>query len=80
MGLPCDYIPLGIQLSLPAYGLVRTPLLVSYHFQNRSSHLMQLDLSMDASETFMFAGYKQVNLKGYLAIYLSVIVRGAVQN
>lgn len=59
-GLCVDSIPLTIELPLPAYGLVRTPLLVNYKFSNRSENLLQLELNMEASEAFMFAGYKQV--------------------
>lgn len=61
--LPVDYIPLFLKINLPAYGLVRTPLLVSYEFHNRSHQLVQLDVTMEASEAFMFAGYKQVYSK-----------------
>lgn len=58
-GLPIDWIPLDLKLNLPAYGLVRTPLLITYHLHNRSTQLIQLDVSMEASDAFMFAGYKQ---------------------
>ncbi|KAF5298216.1 hypothetical protein FQA39_LY02640 [Lamprigera yunnana] len=58
-GLTADWIPIDLELPLPAYGLVRTPLLVSYRFFNRSHHLIQLEMNMEASEAFMFAGYKQ---------------------
>lgn len=59
-GLPAEYVPLDVTLPLPAHGFVRTPLLVTYSFYNRSQHLLQLELTMGASEAFMFAGYKQL--------------------
>lgn len=59
-GLPSEYIPLDVSLTLPAHGFVRTPLLVTYNFYNRSQHLIQLELNMEASEAFMSAGYKQL--------------------
>lgn len=62
MGLIVEWVPLDIKITLPAFGLVRTPLLTTYELYNRSSQLIQLDISVDASEAFMFAGYKQVSL------------------
>lgn len=56
----CDWIPLDLKLVVPAHGFVRTPLLVSYNLYNRSHHLLQLDVVMEGSEAFMYAGYKQV--------------------
>ncbi|CAG9819021.1 unnamed protein product [Phaedon cochleariae] len=58
-GLSCDWIPLGIKLRVPAHGFVRTPMILSYLIENRSTDLIQLEVSMEASEAFMFAGYKQ---------------------
>ncbi|XP_017779460.1 PREDICTED: trafficking protein particle complex subunit 11 [Nicrophorus vespilloides] len=58
-GLIVDFIPLDLSVSLPAYGLVRTPLLVEYQLKNKSHHLIQLDVSVEGSEAFMFAGHKQ---------------------
>lgn len=59
VGLLIEWIPLDLKLNLPAFGLVRTPLLITYHLHNRSSQLIQLDVGIEASEAFMFAGYKQ---------------------
>lgn len=71
MGLLVDWVPLDLKINLPAFGLVRTPLLTTYEVYNKSSQLIQLDVSMDASEAFMFAGYKQVNSqKIYTASFL----------
>lgn len=61
-GLPVDEVPLRVECQLPAHGYVRTPMFVTFEIHNRSLQLMQLDMNMDASEAFMFAGYKQVGL------------------
>ncbi|KAI4461539.1 hypothetical protein MML48_5g00002769 [Holotrichia oblita] len=61
-GFIVDWIPLDIKISLPEHGFVRTPLLVQYHFLNKSHQLIQLDLNMEGSEAFMFAGYKQIHI------------------
>nr|XP_022918044.1 trafficking protein particle complex subunit 11 [Onthophagus taurus] len=58
-GLPIEWMPLDMKLTLPEHGLVRTPLLVLYHFINKSHQLIQLDLSMEGNDVFMYAGYKQ---------------------
>ncbi|VEN53813.1 unnamed protein product [Callosobruchus maculatus] len=58
-GLPCYFMPIGLKLAAPAHGFVRTPMLLKYHLENRSRHLIQLDVVMQATEAFMFSGYKQ---------------------
>lgn len=62
VGLPVDWVPLNLRVSLPAHGLVRTPLIIKYHIHNKSHQLIQLDVVMDKSEAFMYAGYKQVSI------------------
>lgn len=52
---------ISLKTELPAYGLVCTPLYVSYIIQNHSDYLITLRLTMEASE-FMFAGQKQVDI------------------
>lgn len=66
IGYFCDWIPLDLKLTVPAHGFVRTPLLVTYHLYNRSHHLLQLDVAMEGSEAFMYAGYKQVFITQFL--------------
>jgi hypothetical protein len=53
--------PLYVEMNLPAYGWVRTPMAVSYHIHNYTSQLLELELTMEASDAFMFAGHKQVH-------------------
>lgn len=70
-GLSVDEVPLFIDTVLPAYGFVRTPMSVTFQLYNRTQHLIQLDLTMDISEAFMFAGYKQVfNIKYIQYIFM----------
>ncbi|XP_060529048.1 trafficking protein particle complex subunit 11 [Cylas formicarius] len=60
-GYHCDWIPLNLKMTAPAHGFVRTPVIVSYHLINHSSHLVQLNLGMEANdeEAVMFAGYTE---------------------
>lgn len=55
--------PLYVGMNLPAHGWVRTPMAVSYHIHNYTSRLLELELSMEASDAFMFAGHKQLQLR-----------------
>lgn len=71
-GLPVDEVPLGIESVIPEHGFVRTPMPITFQLQNRSLHLIQLDMAIDASEAFMFAGYKQV---AFIYIYILKISR-----
>nr|XP_023021888.1 trafficking protein particle complex subunit 11 [Leptinotarsa decemlineata] len=61
-GLICDWIPIGLKMVAPSYGFLRTPMILSYHVQNRSQELVHLELAMEASEAFMFSGYKQFSV------------------
>jgi hypothetical protein len=55
-----ESIPLYVEMNLPAHGWVRTPMAVSYHIHNYTAYLLELELNMEASDAFMFAGHKQV--------------------
>ncbi|KAL3269164.1 hypothetical protein HHI36_008247 [Cryptolaemus montrouzieri] len=55
-------VPLKLGVTLPAHGIVRTPTVVNYTLENTSNHLIQLDINVDASDGFMFAGLKQFML------------------
>lgn len=52
----------GLEAKLPAHGWVRTPLCVSYFIKNHSDYLFTLRMTMEASDAFMFAGQKQVDV------------------
>lgn len=53
--------PIYVEMVLPAHGWVRTPMAVSYRIHNHTTRLIDVDLSMEASDAFMFAGHKQVS-------------------
>lgn len=53
---------IGLEAKLPAHGWVRTPLLVTYFIRNHSDYMITLRLTMEASDAFMFAGQKQVDI------------------
>ncbi|XP_025834501.1 trafficking protein particle complex subunit 11 isoform X2 [Agrilus planipennis] len=59
-GFEIEWIPLDIKLDLPAFGLLHTPLLVTYTLYNRSHQLLQLEVTVEGGDAFMFAGYKQI--------------------
>lgn len=61
-GHHCDWIPLNLKVTIPAHGFVRTPVFIKYQLINQSSHLVQLDVGMEASEAFMFSGYRQFSV------------------
>lgn len=58
-----DSTPLYVEMNLPAHGWVRTPMAVSYYIHNYTAYLLELELSMEASDAFMFAGHKQMQLR-----------------
>ncbi|XP_048507686.1 trafficking protein particle complex subunit 11 isoform X2 [Athalia rosae] len=53
---------IGLEAKLPPHGWVRTPLSVSYYLHNYCDYIITLQLTMEASDAFMFAGRKQVNV------------------
>ncbi len=52
--------PLLIEPDLPAHGLVRKPVHLKYELLNNQQTPLKMELSMESSEAFMFAGHKQV--------------------
>ena len=48
---------------LPPYGVVRTPLQLTYNLTNRTDLLQELFIVMEPSEAFMFSGNKQLHIK-----------------
>ncbi|XP_037090816.1 LOW QUALITY PROTEIN: trafficking protein particle complex subunit 11-like [Pollicipes pollicipes] len=55
--------PLLVSVSLPAHGVVRTPLPVRYTVTNHSPQVFSLLLHMEASEAFMFSGNKRYQFR-----------------
>ena len=54
---------LYITTELPPYGVVRTPLRLSYNLTNRTELLQELLVVMEPSDSFMFSGNKQLHIK-----------------
>ena len=54
---------LYITSELPPYGVVRTPLTLSYNLTNRTDLLQELLVIMEPSDAFMFSGNKQLHIK-----------------
>ena len=54
---------LYITTSLPPYGVVRTPLQLTYNLINRTDLLQELLVVMEPSDAFMFSGNKQLHIK-----------------
>ena len=55
-----EYIPVSMELKLPAYGSVKTLLPLCYVIHNRTPYPQEMEVTMDANDNFMFAGNKQV--------------------
>lgn len=56
-----EFIPLSVDLRLPAFGGVKSLLPLSYIFQNRTPYPQELEVAMDTNDCFMFSGNKQVH-------------------
>lgn len=56
-------VPISITLDVPSHGWVRTPLTISYQVRNRTQQVQEFDFCMDSSDSFMYAGHKQVHFK-----------------
>ena len=54
---------LYVTAELPPYGVVRTPLRLSYNLTNRTDLLQELLVIMEPSDAFMFSGNKQLHVK-----------------
>ena len=52
--------PIYLELDTPAHGWVRTPLTITYTIHNRSTSVQDMELIIDSSDAFMYAGNKQV--------------------
>ncbi|XP_061421126.1 trafficking protein particle complex subunit 11 [Lethenteron reissneri] len=58
-----ETIPLYVKTELPASGCVREMLPVQYTLHNRTDIVQEVELTVDASEAFMFSGNKQIRLR-----------------
>ncbi|XP_041357008.1 trafficking protein particle complex subunit 11-like [Gigantopelta aegis] len=58
-----EHIPIYVTLELPAFGSVKTLLPLCYSIKNCTPYLQEVEVTMDASDSFMFAGNKQVHFR-----------------
>ncbi|XP_052268585.1 trafficking protein particle complex subunit 11-like isoform X2 [Dreissena polymorpha] len=58
-----EHIPLSVDLQLPAYGNMKCLLPVRYLIHNRTGYPQEIEISMEASESFMFSGNKQIHFR-----------------
>ena len=58
-------IPLRVESQLPAHGYVREPLNATVILRNAGHHSIELDITMDSNDAFMFAGNKQIKIQIY---------------
>ncbi|XP_046561774.1 LOW QUALITY PROTEIN: trafficking protein particle complex subunit 11-like [Haliotis rubra] len=58
-----EHIPISVRLQLPAFGCVKTLLPLCYVIKNRTPYLQEMEVSMDASDSFMFAGNKLIHFR-----------------
>lgn len=58
-----EHTPLYIDCDLPSHGSVRVCLPLNYTLYNRTAFVQDVEISMDNSECFMYAGYKQFHFQ-----------------
>ena len=51
-----------IDTSIPAFGLVRSPLPVTFTIHNRTGIVQTVEANVEPSDAFMFSGHKQVRV------------------
>lgn len=57
------HIPVSVELKLPAFGSVKTLLSICYIIHNRTPFPQEVEITMEASDSFMFSGNKQVHFR-----------------
>lgn len=55
--------PIYMELECPAHGSVRTPMTITYRLYNRLFTVQDVELLVDSSDAFMYAGNKQLHFK-----------------
>ena len=56
-----EHVPLYVDLDMPAYATMREGFPVTYNIYNRTPYSQELELTLDVSDVFMFAGHKKVS-------------------
>ncbi|KFM58453.1 hypothetical protein X975_10524, partial [Stegodyphus mimosarum] len=55
--------PIFLELESPAHGWVRTPMTITYFIHNRTTCVQDMELVVDSSDAFMYAGNKQMHFR-----------------
>ena len=55
--------PVYARCHLPAYGVLRTPMEATYTVYNRTGKVMEMSLTAESSDAFMFSGSKLLKFK-----------------
>ncbi|XP_042908520.1 trafficking protein particle complex subunit 11 [Parasteatoda tepidariorum] len=55
--------PIYLEMKMPASGLARKPLPVTYFVHNRTTAVQDMELLLESSDAFMFAGNKQMHFR-----------------
>lgn len=58
-----EHVPLSVELRLPAYGSMKCLLPICYRILNRTGYPQEVEVNMEASDSFMFSGNKQVHFR-----------------
>ncbi|KAL3856772.1 hypothetical protein ACJMK2_011491 [Sinanodonta woodiana] len=58
-----EQLPISVELRLPAYGSVKTLLPICYTIHNKTPYPQEIEVNVEASDSFMFAGNKQVHFR-----------------
>jgi len=59
----CQNLPLSVDLQLPPYGTMRSPMCIRYKLGNKTLLPQDLEIVIESSEGFMFSGQKQMSLR-----------------
>jgi hypothetical protein len=58
-----EHVPVYVAVETPAYGSVQCSLRVVYTVYNRTQFAQEVDVMIESSEAFMFAGHRQVHFR-----------------
>ncbi|CAG0917855.1 unnamed protein product [Notodromas monacha] len=64
--LPCPAViecPLWLKLLSPSHGYLRSSISIAYMFKNRLDSVLDLSITVEASDAFMFSGQSQVKMR-----------------
>ena len=58
-----EHIPITVHVSVPAFGRVKNLLPLCYTIKNRTPYVQEIQVSMESTDSFMFSGNKQSQLR-----------------